>query len=289
MRTLIFATAFLFATWLSAQRTTEVDLRVMQKGINLNSQIMKTEIQVRKTDRATLYLGGYNMRVYYSSEKLDLIEDRVKSLLSTSKFTDINIDNHLRDSNVSGIGKIPFAANVSFVSFSSNLKDLSKEGQELASPDEWTAIASLEFKIKEPFLNEEVITLAREDRTDRVATAFIEMTEWKGPNVIKPLSVNEYSEDIKGFDLASQEFLNITVGPNPASNDLNIEFSREITDNNHQVLVRDVSGVLVMNQKIDKGSKNVILDIKSLASANYLVEVLDDNEILKTKKIIKVN
>ena len=57
------------------------------------------------------------------------------------------------------------------------------------------------------------------------------MTEWKGPNVIKPLSVNEYSEDIKGFDLASQEFLNITVGPNPASNDLNIEFSREITDN----------------------------------------------------------
>ena len=49
-------------------------------------------------------------------------------------------------------------------------------------------------------------------------------------------------------------------------------------------MVRDVSGVLVMNQKIDKGSKNVILDIKSLASANYLVEVLDDNEILKNQE-----
>ena len=106
MRTLLFISAFFFVASLSAQRT--VDLRLVETGINLNSQRVKAEIQVRKTDRAELILGGYNMRLYYNSQKLDLIENKVQSLLSGTKYGKINIDNHLRDVNVTGYGKIPY-------------------------------------------------------------------------------------------------------------------------------------------------------------------------------------
>lgn len=288
MRILIFLTSiFVFALSLNGQKA--VDLRVVETGLNLNSEIMKVEIQVKKTDRSELVLGGYNMRLYYNSEKLDLIEKNVQSLLSNTKYTNINIDNHLRDVNVTGYGKIPYSDNLSFISFSSNLKSLSTEGQRLESMDEWVSIASLDFRVMESFKDEEVITLAREDRTDSYATAFIEMTEWIGPREIKALKVNEYTEEIKGFDEANKEYLNIVVGPNPASNDLNIEFSKEIAGNDYQVIIRDVTGAQVITRRIDQGSTNIMVDIRNLLSANYLVEVLNDDEVVKTKKIIKIN
>jgi len=272
---------------LYGQRT--VDIRIKEAGINQHSQILKTEIQVRKTDRADLVLGGYNMRLYYNSEKLNLIENKTQSMLSATKYSPIQVDNHLRDANVSGHGLISYAKNLSFLSFSSNLKSVSTEGDNLTSMEDWVSIASLEFQIKESFSNEEVITLAREDKTGAYATAFIEMTEWKGPRKIEALLLNEYHEEIQGFDADNTGFVQIKVGPNPASTDLNIDFSSELDGNNYSVTIRDVSGAQVLNRKIDNGSKGLVLDIRNLISANYLVEVRNDEEILKSKKIIKIN
>ena len=287
MRTLIILLCLLPTILLSSEKT--IDLRIVETGLNMNSELLKVEIQVRKTDRSEVILGGYNMRLYYNSDKIDLIEKNTRSLLSNTKYTSINIDNHLRDVNVTGYGRIPYGENLSFLSFSSNLKNNSVAGDKLDSPEEWVSIASLEFRILEPFFEEEIITLAREDYTGSYATAFIEMTEWKGPKEIKALNVNEYIEEIKGVNPLSKDYLNIVVGPNPASNELNIEFSKEIAGNDYQVVIRDVTGALVLRQSIDQGSTNVYMDIRSLISANYLVEVLNDKEVIKSKRIIKVN
>ncbi|MEE9439777.1 MAG: T9SS type A sorting domain-containing protein [Saprospiraceae bacterium] len=269
------------------QRT--VDIRVKEIGINTHSQTLNVEIQVRKTDRVALILGGYNMRLYYNSEKLQLSENKARSMLTSSKYTPIEIDNHLKNVDVTGHGLISYSQNLSFLSFYSNLKTISTQGDVVSDGGDWKSIAGLEFKILQPFQNEEVITLAREEKTGELATAFIEMTEWKGPKNIQALEVNEYFEDIKGFDQESEAFVQIKVGPNPASTDLNIDFSKELQGNDYSVTVRNVAGAKVLNRKINQGSKGIILDIRNLLSANYLVEVRNDNEIIKTKKIIKIN
>jgi hypothetical protein len=287
MRNILIFLVLVIASGLYGQRA--VDIRVKESSINTQNQTLKAEIQIRKTDRAELVLGGYNMRLYYNSEKLQLVEDRTNSMLTSLKYSPIEIDNHIRDVDVTGHGKISYSQNVSFLSFYSNLKTLTTVGDEVSQDGDWTSIASLEFKILKSFTEEEVITFARQDKTGELATAFIEMTEWKGPRKIEALVVNEYIEDVQGFSDNNEAFIQIKVGPNPASSDLNIDFSRELEGNDYSVTIRDVAGAQVMNQKIDQGSKGVILDIRNLLSANYLVEVRNDNEIIKTKKIIKIN
>lgn len=286
MRNLIIALIILMSASLMGQRT--IDIRVIEAGLNQHTKTLKAEIQVRKTDRAILKLGGYNMRLYYDSQKLNLQEDKAQSMLSSTKYGSIVVDNHMKNVNVGGHGDIPYSDNLSFFSFSSNLKSLDTEGQSLEN-QEWVSIASLEFSIKETFQDQEVITLAREDKTGELATAFIEMTEWKAPKKIVALEVNEYFEEINGFDGENGTFVNVKVGPNPASTDLNIDFSQELEGNDYSVVIRDVSGALILNRRIDTGSKSFVMDIRELASANYLVEVRNDDEIIKTKKIIKVN
>ena len=287
MRNFIILLVLIISSGLSAQRT--VDIRVKEAGINSNSQTLKAEIQVRKTDRADLVLGGYNMRLYYNSEKLQLTEDKTNSMLTSSKYTPIEIDNHIKDVDVTGHGGLSYSQNLSFLSFYSNLKTITTEGDLVSENGEWKSIASLEFKILQPFQEEEIITLARQDKTGELATAFVEMTEWKGPKNIKALRVNEYIEDIKGFSEDNEAFVQVKVGPNPASTDLNIDFNKEIEGGSYSVTIRDVAGAQIMNQKIDQGSRGVTLDIRNLLSANYLVEVRNNNEIIKTKKIIKIN
>lgn len=287
MKNILILITFLFATSLFGQRT--VDIRIMEAGYSTQSQTLKAEIQVRKTDRADLILGGYNMRLYYNSEKLELLENRTQSLLSNSKYTPIVIDNHMIDVNASGHGQLSYSSHLSFLSFYSNLKTITTEGDAVSENGEWNSVATVEFKILQPFSDEEVITLAREEKTGDLATAFIEMTEWKGPKNLEALAISEYQEDIFGFSENSESFVSVNVGPNPASTDLNIDFNKELKGDSYNVVIRDVTGALIMNQKIDNGSKGIVMDIRNLLSANYLVEVRNDNDIIKSKKIIKIN
>ena len=287
MKNVLILVLVLFSVSIFGQRT--VDIRVKETGVNTQNQTIKAEIQIKKTDRADLILGGYNMRLYYDSDKLELIENRAHSMLTNAKYTPIEIDNHITDVDVSGHGTLAYSSHLSFLSFYSNLKTITTEGDLVSENGEWKSIAALEFKVLKPFQDEEVITLAREDKTGELATAFIEMTEWKGPKNIKALAVNEYHEEVLGYSANSDVFVQVNVGPNPASTDLNIEFNKELSGNKYNVVIRDVSGALVMNQKIDDGSTGVVMDIRNLLSANYLVEVRNDDEIIKTKKIIKIN
>jgi len=287
MKNILILTVLLFSASLFGQRT--VDIRIMEAGYSPQSQNLKAEIQVRKTDRADLILGGYNMRLYYNSEKLELLEGKATSLLTNAKYTPIEIDNHITDVNVGGHAQLEYSSHLSFLSFNSNLKTITTEGDLVSENGEWKSIAAVEFKVLEPFSDEEVITLARSEKTGAIATAFVEMSEWKGPKKIEPLAINEYYEDIHGFNENSEAFVTVNVGPNPASTDLNIDFNKELKGDDYNVIIRDTKGALIMNQKIDNGSTGIIMDIRNLLSANYLVEVRNDDEVIKAQKIIKIN
>ena len=94
----------------------------------------------------------------------------------------------------------------------------------------------------------------------------------------------------------SDEMLVITVGfedelseelqiyPNPTNGRLKIIWGKSLPVNG-QILIRDVSGMVVVNA--ERLVQNQILDLSQLQSGVYLVEFIADNKILTIRKVVK--
>ena len=72
--------------------------------------------------------------------------------------------------------------------------------------------------------------------------------------------------------------------PNPVNNQLNFEFSTLDIDE-LKVSITDMQGRIVLNNQI-KTSTNTI-DVSGLSTGLYQVIIMDENDILMTKKLIK--
>jgi hypothetical protein len=93
---------------------------------------------------------------------------------------------------------------------------------------------------------------------------------------------NEVTATIKDTTLGTSSFedINFSYYPNPTQGILNITNSKDI----QQVTVINMLGNLVLETK--QNSNNVKVDLSSLATGNYLVQV-KTNEGIKTIKIVK--
>lgn len=81
--------------------------------------------------------------------------------------------------------------------------------------------------------------------------------------------------------------LSLSVYPNPASSDLNINFSTDIASKAN-IMVYDSTGKLVTNQNHDcqVGSNSIKLNTLNFKSGNYILSLTQDNKVLKTQKFI---
>jgi hypothetical protein len=81
----------------------------------------------------------------------------------------------------------------------------------------------------------------------------------------------------------SQEESNISLFPNPVSNDLHIIVDEKYTKVQYQIL--GITGCIVrMGELVENES---ILNLSDLSSGIYFVKIFDSNKILKTSKILK--
>ena len=97
------------------------------------------------------------------------------------------------------------------------------------------------------------------------------------------LMPGEYTFGVPGTDVGihSKENDGIIIYPNPAESQLSIQSSREIDS----IVIYDLSGREVMRQNLN--NKNSILNIESLSSGTYLIQIFNKGKLLKSDKLIK--
>ncbi len=80
------------------------------------------------------------------------------------------------------------------------------------------------------------------------------------------------------------ENTNISIYPNPSSNNINIQID-EIANKNFIIEIVDTSGKQLFKQKINQNTS--IISIKNLTKGIYYIKVLNNNNSIVSKKIIK--
>jgi hypothetical protein len=92
------------------------------------------------------------------------------------------------------------------------------------------------------------------------------------------------------FTLGTDDFPNISlkmfVYPNPTTALVNLQI-QGLTDNTLEYQLFDIMGKEISNQKISQSETQIPLE--NLPSATYLLNVSDQNKIIKSFKIIKTN
>ena len=102
-------------------------------------------------------------------------------------------------------------------------------------------------------------------------------------------SVNQgVQQPFEIFTLGNDDFpeitLQMTVYPNPTKALVNLKIENYLTDN-LQFQLFDLKGIQIQSQKIQQSETPIQLE--NLAAAIYLLNVLEENKLVKTFKIIK--
>ena len=252
-----------------------IDVRLNHNTLNQIDNSLFVDIEVRVGNTNSLVLAGQNYRIYYPSDLLSLDKKRSKSQLSTQLYSKLQFSSVLENVQAMGKGALKFDQNLGFANLSVDLLDSSKGGESVTAEDGWVTIATLKFDILDEF-EELSMIWGREGKSERYATAFVEIAEWKSPSATDALEINEYIDfnlSVNSLNLEETTY-EISVGPNPAVDFVQIRSDLSLSDDVY-LNVRDISGQLVREEKLFKGNRLYNIDISDLQAASYILELTD--------------
>jgi hypothetical protein len=265
---LVVCLGIFFGTSVLARKS--VDLRLTNNSYDPSSQTLFVDVEVRYTGPGEVTLADQNYRIFYDSKNLELQIADSSSDLPTSLYSHINFLEAIEGVNASNVGDLKFEADLGFINFSIDLLDDLNGGIRIDQASDWTRVAVLKYKVKNDIDPSDIIW-SQPGRTDSYATAFVQITEWEGPNFVNPLDVNRYVDFRFNEDL-TENLPSISIGPNPASHFLKLEFSQEV-ENDLQVTIIDNLGRIITTHQIAKGMKEIDMDIAHLDPSSYILEI----------------
>jgi len=282
--------AFLAVTLLastSVLATSIVDVRLSHNTLNKAEQALYVNIDVRMDNQDHMILAGQNYRIYYPSETLSLNKKGSKSQLSQDQYSSLQFANVLEHVAAAGQGGISFDKDLGFANFSVELLDNQKGGSSLSDKDGWVTIATLKFDVLGDF--EEVSMIwGREGVSSDYATAFVEIAEWEAPLRTSSVVIDEYIDFNLVVNSLSLEGItyDISVGPNPSIDFVEITSDKALKSD-MKVSVRDLSGKLIKTEQLISGSNTYTIDVSTLLSAPYILDMSDvSGNHLLTKRIV---
>ncbi len=95
-----------------------------------------------------------------------------------------------------------------------------------------------------------------------------------------------YELYIIGIDAYEEIRLEMVLYPNPTDSDINLMIDQALDENLYYQLF-DQNGRQLVNEKITSNLTSICTS--TLSSATYFLNVSDDNQVIKTFKIIKYN
>lgn len=281
----ILALALFASSMVSA--TSIVDVRLSHNTLDKSERALYVDIEVRLDNQDRMVLAGQNYRIYYPTETLSLNKKGSKSQLSKEQYSNLQFAKVLEHVSASGQGNISFDEDLGFANFSVELLDNQKGGASLSDKDGWVTIATLKFDVLGEF--EEVsMVWGRESMSAKYATAFVEIAEWEAPLRTSTVTIDEYIDFNLVVNSLSLEGItyDISVGPNPTTDFVEISSDKALLSDMN-VAIRDISGKLLKSQQLLKGSNTYTLDVSTLLSAPYILDMSDESgNNLLTKRIL---
>lgn len=131
--------------------------------------------------------------------------------------------------------------------------------------------------------NDLALFYRRDCADDWHSIPFTRSGQMSGTITTESLLPGEYTFGVPGNDVGIQEKPqnNIQIYPNPTHDRLTIRSEQDIDS----IIIYDLSGREVLRQKLN--NKNATLNIKTLSSGTYFIQIFNKGKILKTDKLIK--
>ena len=105
----------------------------------------------------------------------------------------------------------------------------------------------------------------------------------------KPNNQTDEQEDNNEFCIASNDFLLISIGPNPSDHFLNIDYivplTGDISINIYNLMGEKVKSLF--SGKVEKGVNRESFDVRTISSGVYIVELSFGKQSIQNKIIIR--
>lgn len=278
--------SFAFSTMALAEASVEV--RLSHNSIVKDQMALYVDVEIRAADR--MVLAGQNYRVYYPSDIVSVNSKGSSSNLSPNLYSPLKFSNVLEHIKSRDRGNIEFDQDLGFINFYVDLLDLKNGGEVISNKDGWVKLATLKFDLKEELESLEMLW-GREELSENYATAFVQIAEWQENMSTRDVKIDNHI-DYKYFADASVEesVIDISVGPNPTEDFVNIKFDRMI-EGTLVANIQDISGKHVKNVELLGGSKSHTIDVSELLPSSYLITLStkSNRELIHTAKILIAN
>ena len=265
---------------MSGLNASSLELRFSEAAFNADAKELYVDIQVRNAHQGQIALAGQNYRFYYNSEVLSLDASASKSKLSEKNYSEPKFENHFENISADQVNQLSFDKDLGFANFAIDLTNNIEGGIRIGN-DTWTTVATLTFTVKNTNKNYDLVW-GREGITDLYATAFVEIGEWTGENLIDKVDIEFYGDLSSEIETQTIERVlpNIQIGPNPTTDVVRISYDKEIREQK-RVIIRDYTGKKLIESSIDNGSLAKRIDVAHLMASTYILEIISKDGSLE--------
>jgi len=253
----------LIATSVIAQ--SRVDIRF--NATELATEKTCLDFEIKSLENTDVLLAGQNYRIFFNPEKVTLDAASVSSYNDKSQYSGLNsLAKHHSDE-----------IDITMINLAEDALEYDSERLTVLKPNQWTQVSSACFIHKKNAQFD--LQWARPKRTGDLATAFVELSEWKSANDQEAIEINEYFDfDNGNIDNQSLFTPQISVYPNPVVDLLNFDIGPFSELDNAEMVIVDASGKQIDAQTITKGISSYQFDLKKAPVGSYFVEILNESK-----------
>ncbi len=177
----------------------EYDIRFNIKSNDCDTRQICYDTQIRSADGQAWNLAGQNYRIFYDASMAAYLDGSAKRLLDPNQYSDILLTANIQNTDASAFpGDLPFKSTLSFLNYSVDLMNLTNGGADLPSDGEWISTTELCFEVTQEVIDNgsECLSLvwARMGKTDGIATAFVEVSQWVAANSTTEAITREFDD-----------------------------------------------------------------------------------------------
>ncbi len=261
-----------------------IDVRLNPSFFDASHKMLYVDIELKYNGQGIWVLADQNYRLYFDASNLKFVRDKYRPDLPYDLYSELQFVEIVDKADASSVGGLRFDNELGFLNFNVDLLDDQSGGLRITPKDGWVKVLTLKFKISKPENLNEIIWSTR-GRTDKYATAFVEIMEWKAPMLIKPADINRFVD--ASFEQKKTKETDIIIGPNPTT-DMVIITWMEPLRGGHDISVTDMSGMEVINVSARSGISDMRVNVAGLAAGAYQITISKDKQRVHRERIIKV-
>ena len=204
IQTLMAIACLLSSSVIFSQEERQFDVSFSIDTIDCSSRQICYNTLVRTGDGSSWNLAGQNYRIFYDASMASYIDGSAERILDPSQYSDILLTADFQNVDASAFpGDLPFKATLGFLNYSVDLMNLTNGGIDLPANADYVPTTKLCFDVTQEVIDNgsECLGLvwAQMGKTDGIATAFVEISEWVQPNVTTP-AVGRIFDDLDADD-----------------------------------------------------------------------------------------